>query len=179
MIDRVSLPQPDRVRRILEERARALSRPVASEEPRDVRALVVMVIGRCRFAAPIELIQEVQPVGSLTPVPGAPAYWLGLINLRGRLYPVISLGHYLELPEAQVAKGGKVVVVRSGRVTLGILIDEAPAVREVPLAEIEPPLTAREGGTDMVIGVTQDLLLVLDLQRMLTDPRLALEPVTP
>lgn len=169
-------PQADRDirRRILEERAQALARPLLAEEPADTVEMVGIVLGRERYGVDTQRVREVLPLGDLAPVPGTPAFWSGIINVRGTLYPVLDLRRYLSLPEGETAEGSRMVVLVSGAgITIAIVADDAPDVRRVPAAAIGPRLAGTpDAGREFVRGVTEDLLTVLDVDALLADSRL-------
>ena len=168
-------PQADRERerRILEQRARVLARPLLTQEAATVEMLV-MVLGRERYGVESQRVREVLPLGDVAPVPGVPTFWSGIVNVRGTLYPVLDLCRYLSLPEGEAAEGPRRVVLVSGAgLTVGILADDAPEVRRMPAAAIGPRLAGpSETTAEFVRGVTEDLLTVLDVDALLADPRL-------
>ncbi len=88
---------PDQVRQVLEERARALARPPEDQADGDALELVVLAVGAERYGVDVRQVREVRPLAGLAPVPGTPACWVGLVNLRGSLCPVLSLRRYLRL----------------------------------------------------------------------------------
>ena len=164
----------DTTRRILEKRAQALAQPLLAEEPANTVEMVVMVLGRERYGVDTQRVREVLPLDDLAPVPGTPAFWSGIVNVRGTLYPVLDLRRYLSLPEGEAAEGPRRVVLVSGAgLTIGILADDAPEVRSVPAATIGPrPAGTPEAGREFVRGVTEDLVTVLDVDALLADSRL-------
>ena len=171
-----AVPIDEEGQRILEERARALARPLGSEEEEeeDVTALVVLVLGPERYGVDIRRVRETRPLEAFSPVPGTPEFWVGLVNVRGTLYPLLDLRRYLGLPDEDVVEGPKKLVLVDGmRFTVGLIVDDALGVRRVPTREIGPALP---GGTDtgrqVTSGVTRDLLAVLDVDALITDPRL-------
>ena len=87
----------DQVRRVLEERARALARAPDDQADGDAVELVVLTVGAERFGVDVRLVREVRPLAGLAPVPGTPGWWSGLVNLRGGLCPVLSLERYLRV----------------------------------------------------------------------------------
>ena len=88
---------PSQVQRILEARARELSREPEADARGDTVELVVLALGPERYGVAGQLVQAIHPLSGLTSVPGLPAFWAGLVNLRGRLYPVLNLRRYLGL----------------------------------------------------------------------------------
>jgi purine-binding chemotaxis protein CheW len=162
------------VARILEERARALARPLGGEVPGETVELVVLAVGPERYGLDTGHVTEVQTLTGLARVPGLPSVWAGLVNLRGTLCPVLDLRHVLSLPEP-VQPGGpkKVAMVAGARLTVGLLVDDALGITRIPVSRIGPRLLGAPGATRAEVrGVTADLLTVLDADDLLADPRL-------
>ena len=166
---------PDQVQRILEERARALARPPDDHADGDLLELVVLTVGAERYGIDVRLIREVRPLAGLAPVPGAPALWLGLVNLRGSLCPVLSLRRYLRSAgdqDPQHPDGGVLAVV-TAPFTVALLVDAAVEVRRCAPAELQPTGGAAGDRAHAAIqAVTGDLLQVLDPGTLLADPAL-------
>ncbi|MGQ0601622.1 MAG: chemotaxis protein CheW [Anaerolineales bacterium] len=166
------------LQRILEERARALARAPKSETPGETVELVVVALRLERYGIDVQHVQEIQPLAGLTPVPGLPSFWMGVVNLRGRLHPVLNLRRYLGLPAATSDEGSKVVLVSAANLNVALLVDDVPGVRRVPQTEIGPPLTEAtdvQRNAQCVRGVTPDLLAVLDLEALLADSELVVQ----
>lgn len=168
------------IQAILEARALALAQPLtdASVAEGEVR-LVVLQLGEEQYALRSEWVEEVQPLGRITPVPGLARHWCGLVNLRGRLFPVLDLQLYLVdigLLHTRAAATGeqRIVLVTAAGLTIALLVDDVPAVRGVAQAAIEPSLVEAQGALNAVLpGITADLLTILDLPAMFADQRLS------
>jgi purine-binding chemotaxis protein CheW len=175
--DRETSVDREASQRIMEERARVLARPLRAEEPADTLELVVLTLGPERYGVDSRRAREVHPLADLAPVPGTPPFWAGIVNVRGTLYPVLDLHRYLELPEVDAGERQKKVVLVSGsKLTVGLLVDDAPGIRRVPATDVGPPLGGTsEAARRIVRGVTDDLLTVLDVDALLSDPRLTLK----
>jgi purine-binding chemotaxis protein CheW len=163
--------------RIMEERARVMARPLQAEEPEDTLELVVLTLGPEAYGLDARRAREVHPLADLAPVPGTPPFWAGIVNVRGTLYPVLDLHRYLELPEAAASEGdGKVLLVSGSSLTVGLLVDDAPGIRRVAVSTVGPPLGGTSEATRRIArGITDDLLTVLDVDALLSDPRLTLK----
>ena len=172
-------PPDEAAQRVLEERARALATVLEAEEPVDTVELVVLTVGSERYGVDAERVGEVRPLAELTPVPGAPPFWAGIVNVRGTLHPVLDLRRYLGLADADGGDQERTVVLVSGAgLTVGLMVDDAAGVRPVPAGAIGPPLgAASEAVNAAVRGVTEDLLAILDIQALLADPRLVVREV--
>jgi purine-binding chemotaxis protein CheW len=166
---------PDQVRRILEERARALARPPDGQADGDTVELVVLAVGAERYGIDVRLIREVRPLAGLAPVPGTPAVWSGLVNLRCSLCPVLSLRRYLRAVGGEDADGAErgVLVVVTAPFTAALLVDAAVEVRRCAPGELQPlGGGAGDRAHTAVQSITGDLLQVLDPGALLADPGL-------
>jgi purine-binding chemotaxis protein CheW len=165
---------PEEMSRILEERARALARPLGPEEHVDAADLVILHLGTERYGVDIRSVRETQTLKGVAPIPGTPTFWAGVVNVRGTLYPVLDLRRYLGLAEEEQGEAPKKLVLVSGSgLTVGFMVDDAPAVQRIPVADVGPPLPGgAERAYAAVRGVTRDLVTVLDVDALLADARL-------
>lgn len=130
--------------RILHERAAALSRHI-DEEVRDTSRYIVFVLsGEC-YGLPVEGVREIVKELNITPVPGAPPAVEGVINLRGEILAVINLKKALGI-EAVAGAGmeRRIIVVGSGQVEAGLLVDFVSGIGEYAGADLDPPLMTLE-----------------------------------
>jgi purine-binding chemotaxis protein CheW len=169
---------PDQIQQVLEERARALARPPDGHADGDVVELVVLAVGAERYGIDVRLIREVRPLAGLAPVPGTPAFWSGVVNLRGSLCPVLSLRRYLRAaggrPDAEEPDRGVLVVV-TAPFTAALLVDAAAEVRRCAPGELQPiGGAAGDRAHAAVTAVAGDLLQVLDPGTLLADPALVM-----
>ena len=84
-------------------------------------------------------MQEIRRVTEITSVPRAPEFIRGVINLRGRILPVLDLRRRLALGEVAMDRASRIVVVRIRERLLGLLVDGASQVLKVKVSQIEPP----------------------------------------
>lgn len=178
MADRAD-PADEPAQRILEERARALAGELLTEEPVDTVELVVLTLGSERYGVDAGRVREVRPLAELTPVPGTPAFWAGVVNVRGTLHPVLDLRRYFDLSRADAGdEAKKVVLVAAAGLAVGLMVEDASGVQRFPAGAIGPPLGgASQAVSATVRGVTEDLLAVLDTEALLADPRLVVREV--
>ena len=164
------------IQRILEERARVLSRPPEAEESAEIVPLAVLAVGGERYGVDIRHVQEIKPLAGLTPVPATPGFWRGLVNLRGSLYPVLDLRVYLGVARADSDRVGTVVLLSGSGVSIGLLADSVPEIVRIPTQSIGArPSEARVGSAEVIMGMTPDLLSVIDVEALLTDPMLSVQ----
>jgi purine-binding chemotaxis protein CheW len=128
-------------------------------------------IGRETFGLPISLVHEIVRPPEITNVPHAPQYVEGVMNLRGRIVPVIDLRRrFGEAAIANKRKNRVLVVDIEGR-AVGLVVDSASEVLKISDAQIEPPPNVfADDATNYVTGVAkcQDRLIILvDLKKIL------------
>ncbi len=122
-------------------------------------------------------VREIIGVMDITPVPQTPDFVEGVINLRGKVIPVIDLRSKFELPRAEYNDQTCIIVVDAG-VLIGIIVDTVQEVFDIPAGRIEPP--PRVGGvvgTDFILGmgkVKDEVKILLDVDRVLNDAEFVL-----
>jgi purine-binding chemotaxis protein CheW len=128
-------------------------------------------IGRETFGLPIAAVREIVRVPEITAVPNVPDYVEGVINLRGRIIPVIDLRKRFGEKSVQPDRKNRIVVVEIENRSVGLLVHSASEVLRVPPSEIEAPQTVfQEGEPSYVSGVAKlkgRLVILLHLPRLL------------
>jgi purine-binding chemotaxis protein CheW len=102
------------------------SRSAAADVPDETAVLhkyVLIGLGSCRLAVPMEGLVEVGSRPAVTPLPNLPAWILGIVNLRSEIISVIDLAAFLDLPAARTQSGERFAVIRYRDVRAGIPID--------------------------------------------------------
>lgn len=117
-------------------------------------------------------VQEVLPLTEIAPVPGAPAYVMGIINLRGNVVTVIDTRMRFGLPNKEPEEANRIVVVETGGQVAGILVDGVAEVTYVGENEIDTaPNVGNEDSSRYIYGVVSrddSLLILVDVNRLLT-----------
>jgi purine-binding chemotaxis protein CheW len=124
------------------------------------------------YGVDVRLVQEIIRVGEITQVPRAPAFIKGVINLRGRIIPVVDLKHKLGLGEVtEAARQSRIVVVKVRDRLVGLLVDGASQVLKVPVASVEAaPEEVVEIDANYLRGVAKlegRLIILMDLPKVL------------
>jgi len=100
--------------------------------------LVTFLLADEEYGVDVRLVQEIIRVSAITPVPRAPEFIKGVINLRGRIIPVVDLRRKLGLGDVdEASRRARVVVVRLRDRMIGVLVDGASQVLKVPVSVIE------------------------------------------
>jgi purine-binding chemotaxis protein CheW len=168
---------PARARRVLEERAQILARvPATAAQAGEVLTLATFILANERYAIETDYVREVVRVIDCVPVPGAPDFLVGLLNLRGEILAVIDLRKFLGVASGGLTELSRVLVLGGERAEFGIVADEAREVTTLRRDEVhEPPASVSGTGREYVKGVTQDALIVLDGAVLLQDARLFID----
>lgn len=117
-------------------------------------------------------VQEVLRYSEIAPVPGAPEYVLGIINLRGNVVTVIDTRQRFGLPSAEITDQSRIVIIEADQQVVGILVDSVAEVVYLKQSEIETaPSVGNEEAARFIQGVcnkNEELLILVDLDKMMT-----------
>lgn len=167
---RVWAPDAGETKRILKARAKALAREPGKAEAAAELEFVEFLLAHEKYAVETRHVREVYPLENLTPLPCAPAFVLGIVNLRGEIFSVIDIKKFFDLPEKGLTDLNKVIVLRSDSMLFGILADAILGVRRVPVSEIQPSLPTLTGIREKYLkGVTPERTVLLDAEKLLAD----------
>jgi len=139
---------------------------------RDLMQLVSFHVGGEEFGLEILRVQEIIRIQQLTRVPNSPNFVDGVINLRGKVIPIIALRRCLGLEDRPHDKQTRIVVVEVAGNVLGFIVDSVSEVLRIPVETIEPPPRLGKVEREYVSGVGKlddRLLILLDLNRLMSD----------
>ena len=138
----------------------------------DVSQWVTFIVDGETYGVNVMQVQEVLPLSEIAPVPGAPPFVLGIINLRGNVVTVVDTRMRFGLPPRETDDDSRIVVVETGDQVAGILVDGVAEVTYVRDNEVD---TAPNVGNDEsaryiqgVVSREKDLLILVDVNRLLT-----------
>jgi purine-binding chemotaxis protein CheW len=148
------------------------NRGVADSRADDtVHHLVTFQLDRETYGVEIDKVQEIIRAAEITAVPGAPAHVRGVINLRGKIIPVVDLRARFSLPEYGASDEQRIIVVELGKKRLGMLVDSVSHVIRLSSAHIEDmpeeAITLDENYIKGVGKMERQLIIILDLNRSL------------
>lgn len=158
---------------ILRDRARALAR----EEPRVSSERTVEVLefalANERWAVETRWVGAVCPLEDLTPLPGLPAFFRGVVSVRGRIVPAFDLERFLDLPDRGLTDLHGIVLIQGNGMELGLLVQAPIGVRAIARGSLQPSSSTLLGARgEYFQGVTVEPLAVLDAARILADRRI-------
>ncbi len=133
--------------------------------------LVSFKIGNEEHGIDVLKVREIIRMSNITRVPNTPHYIEGVINLRGKVIPIISLRMKFSLPEAENDNRTRIIVMDMDNELMGFVVDSVAEVIRIAISEIQPPPPIVTGGIDQeclagVIHHAERLLVLLDLEKM-------------
>ena len=141
---------------------------------------LTFTLGQEHYGVAILRIQEIVGMMHVTHVPRAPDYIHGVVNLRGRVIPVVDLRTKFLMPGAENTERTCIVVVQvpqgSSVVTMGVRVDEVSEVLQISSEQIEPAPSFGNGiGSDFILAmgkVRDKVVMLLDIDRVLAGAEL-------
>ena len=134
--------------------------------------LVVFDLAQEAYGVDIGTVREIIRMQDVTSVPHRPDYVSGVINLRGRITPVVDLRKRFDLADLEITRESRIVVVDIDGDDIGMIVDAVTEVLRISTSQIEPPSAMiAAGGSDYIVGIAkleERLVLLLDLERVLT-----------
>jgi len=135
--------------------------------------LVTFKLENDEFGVDILKVQEINRMMSITKIPNAPTFTEGVINLRGKIIPIIDLRKKLGFNSKSYDKSTRIIVVELDGIVLGFVVDSVSEVLRIPRETIEPPPSIIGNiESDFIEGVgkLQDrLLILLELKKIFTN----------
>lgn len=106
---------------------------------RDEIQLVVFKLATEEYAIDISHVSEIRKMTHITRVPRTADYYLGVMNLRGSVLPVINLKKRLNLPDTKQTEDNRIIILRIDDISFGITVDAVSEVTIIDKSNIEPP----------------------------------------
>lgn len=149
------------------------SKEVVADSDDPVLQWVTFQLDQETYGINVMQVQEVLRHSEIAPVPGAPDYVLGIINLRGNVVTVIDTRTRFGLPATEVSDSTRVVIIEADQQVIGILVDSVAEVVYLRSSEIDSaPNIGTEESARFIQGVSNregELLILVDLNKLLTD----------
>jgi purine-binding chemotaxis protein CheW len=171
-------PSVEERRTILRARARFLAQERKEDKdlPQSPLEVVEFLLAAEHYGIELTNIREIHALSEFTPVPGTPAFVLGLTNVRGQILSLIDIKKLFDLPERGLTDLNKVIVVRTHQMELGILADAVLGVRTIAPSEFQTSLPTLTGiRAEYLKGITKDPLVILDVEKILSDGRIVVD----
>lgn len=134
---------------------------------------VTFRLGDEMYGINVMQVQEVLRLTEIAPVPGAPGYVIGIINLRGNVVTVIDLRNRFGLSSKEPDDASRIVIIEAEDQVIGILVDSVAEVVELRSSDIETaPNVGNDESSRYIQGVSSrgnHLLILLDLNKLFSD----------
>jgi purine-binding chemotaxis protein CheW len=133
--------------------------------------LVIFRLATEEYGLPITKVQEINRLVPITKLPQAPPFMEGIINLRGRIIPIIDLRKRFQLKVADYTDDNRIIIVDVSGQTVGIIVDAVAEVVRLERAAIEPPPPSFILDAEYIYGVGKTdnrLLILLNIDKILT-----------
>jgi len=133
-------------------------------------SLVIFFLDDRRYGLRLDAVERVLPALDVTPLPKAPEIVLGLINLKGKIIPVLDVRRRFRLQEREIGLQDHFIIAHTSRRTVAIPVDSASGVMEISdreiteATDITPGLEYVEG----VVKLRDGMLLIHDVERFLS-----------
>lgn len=133
---------------------------------------VTFFLGGEEYGLEILKVQEIIGMMPITPVPRTPIYMLGVINLRGKIIPVVDLRRKLAMETAEQTEETCVIVVNANAVEVGVVVDKVSEVLSIADADVEEtPSFGTSVQSDFILGLGKSdgrVKLLLDIDKVLS-----------
>ncbi|HYO53583.1 chemotaxis protein CheW [Archangium sp.] len=132
---------------------------------------VVFKIGSAEYVLPAAEVLQMESYSGATPVPGTPPYVAGLVQIRGRVVPVVDLRKRLGLAPAEATMDTRILVGQAGDRTVGLLVDSGREVLKLSDEQFKPPpkllADQAEGLVKAIVQAGSRLLMLLDFRKLI------------
>ena len=146
---------------------------VAKENPDRLYRWVTFRLAGETYGINVMRVQEVLRMTDVAPVPGAPPFVLGIINLRGNVVTVLDTRKLLALPSGGTTEHSRIMIIESGKVTVGLLVDSVAEVMNISATDIDPaPNIGNDEGSRYIHGICsseEQILILIDLDKLISD----------
>ena len=133
---------------------------------------VTFRLGDEKYGINVALVREVLKSTEIAPVPGAPSYVLGIINLRGNVVTVIDTRNRFGLPPHEADEATRIVIIEREGQVVGMVVDSVSEVANLRESEIEfAPNVGNDESAKYIQGVSnqdEELLILIDLEKLFT-----------
>jgi purine-binding chemotaxis protein CheW len=141
------------------------------------RQLVVFDLNEEAYGVDISQVREIIRMQEITRVPRAPEFIEGIINLRGKVIPVVDLRARFSMPETERTDEHRIVVVDVEGQDIGMVVDAVKEVSRIPSSSIEPPSSViTTNDSEYLTGIVktdEKLIILLDIAKVISNSEAA------
>jgi purine-binding chemotaxis protein CheW len=123
------------------------------------------------FGLPILDVREIIRMTDITPVPQAPSFVEGVINLRGQIIPIVDLRKRFGIDPKELNEQTRIVVAELGATVIGLIVDAVSEVLRIPVDTVSPPpgLVAGSIGSEYIKGIAHNdekMTILIDMRKV-------------
>jgi len=137
----------------------------------EVLQFVTFTLGNEEYAVDILNVQEINRITEITMVPNAPSYVEGVINLRGKVIPVINLRKKFQFEDKPTDDTSRIIIMEIQGITNGLIVDSVSEVLRIPSSSVEPtPPMSAEVHSQFIKGIAKldnRLIILIDLDNLI------------
>ena len=132
------------------------TREIDLRESAEEQQLVIFDLGDESFGVDVSAVREIIRMQAVTRVPGTPHFVEGIINLRGKIIPMVDLRKSFQFDTVDATKDSRIVVIESRGQEVGVIVDAVTEVMRVPADSIEPvSKTMEHESTEYLLGIAK------------------------
>ncbi|MCX6640561.1 MAG: chemotaxis protein CheW [bacterium] len=143
------------------------------EEDTQEGKYLTFAMGNEEYGIEIRNVTEIIGIQNVTELPDVPPYVKGVINLRGKVIPVVDVRLRFGLQERAYDERTCIVVVNLNKMSLGLIVDSVSEVQDIPATDIQPPPRVNQGEASVYIQglgkVGNEVKILLDVHRLFFD----------
>lgn len=147
------------------------------DESAILHKFVLIDLGSCRIALPMDGLVEVGTLPAITPLPNLPGWILGIVNIRSEIISVIDLADFLELPAARRRSNERFVIIRYKELRVGIPIERIYGTVDKSISEQNMPLPPEIKGENKAFFASKGFMVedrlysILDVKQLFASRR--------
>ncbi len=153
-----------------------LAEEFAGEEDTQKGKFLTFHLGREDYGIEIRHVTEIIGIQKITEVPDLPDFVRGVINLRGKVIPVMDVRTRFRMPPRDYDERTCIVVVNIEEQSVGLVVDQVNEVADIPEEQIEPPPRTRNGQGSYIQGMGKigaEVKILINVQKLLSSEELA------
>ena len=142
------------------------------EEDTQKDKFLTFILGSEYYGIDIKQVTEIIGIQPITEVPELPGYIRGIINLRGKIIPVMDVRLKFKKPFQEYNERTCIIVVDIKDISIGLIVDSVAEVLDIPATEIIAPPEINRGGSKYIDGIGKvgnEVKLLLDCEKLLND----------
>lgn len=137
----------------------------------ELKQFVGFMIYQEHYGIDIMAVEEIIRMVEITPVPRAPVFVEGIINMRGRVIPIVDLRKKLNIPVTAENESTRIIVVNLNNRRIGLIVDKVEEVIRIEEGAIEDAPGTAHTDTNYISGVARTpkcMVIILDINRLFT-----------